>query len=204
MRPIVKEDEPGVLRSWKTGDSADWLPSYAALGGSVKDALLSALLHEQGFVCCYCERRVAAGESCHIEHLVARSEAPDRELDYSNLLCSCTATRSAHCGMKKGSRPIEVHPLQPDCTSAFRFLADGSIECREGNREGAATGTILTLGLNAPSLRDQRRRAVFHFLEVTQHLPPQQVVLQAVALLERDCEGRCVPWATAVKSIVAP
>lgn len=207
MRYIAKAAEPELVRRWKAGGSSDWAPSYAALGGRVKDALRDALIQEQGFVCCYCERRVAAGDiggdACHIEHLVSRDAAHDRDLDYSNLLCSCTATRSAHCGMKKDNRAIEIHPLQQDCASTFQFFSDGSVGPRPGDRGEAAGRTILTLGLNAPSLQDLRRRAVGYFLDLTQDLSPELVKVKAHSLMERDREGRCVPLATAVRSILA-
>lgn len=206
MRHIQKAAEPATFSLWRAGTSTDWAPSFGALSGDVKANLKHALLQEQGFVCCYCERRVAAGgdqdETCHIEHLVAQEAAPDRDLDYTNLLCSCTATRGAHCGMKKGRASITIHPLQADCTLTLVFRSDGSVDARAGDHEDDARRTIQTLGLNAPTLQQQRRQAIGYFLDVTRAMPVEQVRLIAGQLQNRDDDGRFLPMATAIQSLL--
>ncbi len=208
MRHIAKRPEPEVYRLWRVGASDDWKPSWAALQGSVKDTLKNALLDEQGFLCCYCERRIAsAGHDaggCHIEHLEPRATASHRALDYDNLLCSCTAAHGNHCGMRKDNRTITIHPLQPDCTTAFRYRSDGSVEATSGDRRDAAESTLRILGLDDPGLKSRRRKAIEAFLQLTQDLPPSAIRSAAVSLSARDVDGRFVPFATAVQAIVLP
>jgi hypothetical protein len=106
--------------------------------------------------------------------------------------------------MKKDRDSIAIHPLQQDCTSAFRFHSDGSVEARSGDRLAAANSTLATLGLNNRGLKARRRKAIEHFLEITRDLSLQKVKEAAGTLSVRDAEDRLVPFATAVQGIVLP
>jgi len=103
--------------------------------------------------------------------------------------------------MKKDNRAIPIHPLQPDCGSAFRFHSDGSIEARSGSRSADAEATLVILGLNDPGLQHRRRKAIEDFLEITQDLSPSAVELAASSLSARDLDGHFVPFASAVLGI---
>jgi hypothetical protein len=104
----------------------------------------------------------------------------------------------------QGNRAIEIHPLQPDCTAAFRYHSDGSIEAKPGVREGVAARTIATLGLDTPGLKTRRRMAVAAFLEVAlaERATLEQVLRQVDRLMARDADGRFVPFATAVREAI--
>jgi uncharacterized protein (TIGR02646 family) len=63
-------------------------------------------MEEQGFICCYCERRLEERES-HIEHLRPQYPYVNDQLKYQNMLCSCLKQLNAgeprHCGNLKGN-----------------------------------------------------------------------------------------------------
>jgi uncharacterized protein (TIGR02646 family) len=196
LRAITKRAEPAAFAAWRASGTADWQPSYAGLRQPLKDQVRGALLAEQGYVCCYCEQRVAADAKSHIEHLVPQSVDPSRALDYGNLLCSCT--NRGHCGDERGNAELPVHPLQPDCAEVFEFGSDGSIAARPA----AGQRAIAVLGLDCPGLRARRRRAVGDFLAVVAGLPVTEWAGRAMALLGTDGDGQFVPHATAVVSVV--
>ncbi|MFY9344567.1 MAG: retron system putative HNH endonuclease [Planctomycetota bacterium] len=206
MRHILKASEPDELRRWRASGNENWTPTYEDLRPSLKAIVKGALLAEQGFVCCYCERRIAAEirglEASHIEHLVPQSVDETRDLDYGNLLCSCSSPPAQHCGERRGAQDLPIHPLQPDCEAAFLFGSDGSISPSSGPRRGKSAATIATLGLDVAPLRDVRRRALGYFLEHVGDLPPAQWISEASRLRSKDAQGRFVPHATSVANII--
>lgn len=93
-----------------------------------------ALMAEQGYICCYCERRLTNDDS-HIEHFRPQSDPTVDPLDFGNLLCSCQNQlkkgEPRHCGNLKGEwfdRDLLVSPLIPGCEDRFAFTGDGEIK----------------------------------------------------------------------------
>lgn len=200
MRPIAKRAEPPELTAWRASGNADWQPSYADLRQPLKGSVRGSLLAEQGYVCCYCERRVEADDGSHIEHLVPQSVRDDLALDFDNMLCSCSSR--LHCGHARGDQELPVHPLQSDCSEVFDFGSDGSISPRSDVRPAAAERTMVVLGLNAEPLRERRRRAIDDFLTTVAEEPPASWSACAKALLGLDPTGRFLPHATAVAKVI--
>ena len=101
MKHIVKGEEPQDLQNWKSSANENWQPTWDGLPGPVKRNLHSALMTEQGFICCYCGKRVSDADS-HIEHFKPQVPCEADALAYANLLCSCqrqTERREPlHCG----------------------------------------------------------------------------------------------------------
>jgi len=67
MKYIQKRAEPQDFTHWKAQASPDWTPTYGALRGKEKATVKTALMVEQGYLCCYCERQIDDQDS-HIEH----------------------------------------------------------------------------------------------------------------------------------------
>ncbi len=88
MKHIRKGEEPRELAEFKACANNDWQPSFHNLDKETKKAIKSALIAEQGYICCYCEREISDKDS-HIEHFKPRSRYSDEALAYNNLLCSC-------------------------------------------------------------------------------------------------------------------
>lgn len=126
MRYIDKKEEPPELKEWKK-ECADEL-SILYKEGTGKDVwrlmdihrkiydkkrLKEYLLREQGFICCYCGKRLSIEKIEHtsIEHLNIKSEDKSKTYDYFNLLASCLG----------GSR-IELHKVEAGET--LNIIAD--------------------------------------------------------------------------------
>ena len=88
MKHIIKCSEPQAFADWKDQANEDWQPDYDDLSGAPKEAVKEALMKEQGYLCCYCERRLTDDDS-HIEHLRPQSDPAVDPLDFANMLCSC-------------------------------------------------------------------------------------------------------------------
>ena len=85
MKHIVKQGEPEAFLDWKALANEDWMPTYDDLAGETKKTVKGALMEEQGYICCYCERRLTDGDS-HIEHFQPQSDPAVDPLDFSNML----------------------------------------------------------------------------------------------------------------------
>lgn len=172
MKYIKKNIEPSIFSKWK--ESPQRVPrTWRSLnnhqnGKRIKKVLKQNLLNEQGFICCYCERRIGIDpESSHIEHLKPKVAYPEFELEYDNLLCSCQPQKVNDekiltCGHKKDNYYDEhlfVSPLTEKCEQKIRYSSSGELK---GSDE-AADITIEKLGLNNYDLVRSRKCTIDYF-----------------------------------------
>lgn len=170
MKRIRKSSPPDTLLQWKAEENEEWQPTYSNLPRDIKDALKRSLMVEQGFLCCYCERRLTDDDS-HIEHFRPQNSSSVDPLDYGNLLCSCLKQMKPgyplHCGHKKGDwfdEAFMVSPMDDSCESRFGFLGNGEIFPNDPKDTGALE-TIDHLGLNISKLIALRSMAIAPFLD---------------------------------------
>lgn len=162
LKSIIKTTEPASFSAWKSQKNEHWQPTYETLQNPEKRDLHEALLQEQGYVCCYCGRRIGSDDS-HIEHFRPQSRYPALALEFLNLHCSCikatTSSTPLHCGHRKGDQfdePLCISPLEPDCEQRFCYSLDGGIM---GLNHRAEYMTDL-LGLDIPFLRNRRNEVL--------------------------------------------
>ena len=232
MKFIRKREEPSEYLRWKQQKSEDWQPNWENLrdgkdgsGLKPKSSLKKSLMEEQGYLCCYCGRRIDLSSS-HIEHLKPRHSYPKLSLDYSNLLASCPGYSEEealehfqhgklpqeHCGHLKGSwydEKLMVSPLEERCEISFRYtafgeiLAGSSLECKEASLE-----TIKRLGLNASSLQRARRTVLEEIISFVDELSDEELLNLAQDLDKPDDEGKYVRFYSAIvyvlKALIFP
>ena len=58
MKYVEKRHEPEAFAQWKALANEDWQPTYGDLSGDPKVSVKRSLMREQGYLCCYCERRL--------------------------------------------------------------------------------------------------------------------------------------------------
>lgn len=172
MKLIEKQQEPQAYADWKALANDDWQPFYGDLSGETKKAVKDAIMGEQGYLCCYCERRLTDNDS-HIEHFKPQSDPSIDPLDYTNMLCSCqnqlNKGEPRHCGNLKDNwfnEALLISPLDHGCENRFSFTGDGNIK-PEPTTDRAAIETISRLGLDIPKLNALRAGAIEPFLEDT-------------------------------------
>jgi uncharacterized protein (TIGR02646 family) len=138
MKKIEKGREPKSLTEQraKRGD----------FDGLQKDELREQLLNEQGFICCYCMRRIPQTlsleqieknyPSSKIEHVLPQENPKysDQVLNYNNLLIACNGNhgqspRIQTCDSSKGKREISFNPSDKnrDIENYIRYNGEGRI-----------------------------------------------------------------------------
>jgi len=153
LRRIRKGREP---KSW-----AEYRLSTpgASFDDAPKEELRRALLAEQGFLCCYCMRRIDE-LATRIEHRVPRND--DNQFDYRNLLAACQGGEGErrdeaelHCDVHKHNDEITVDPTDAsrDVEELLRYSLSGAIECAD---EAVRRDIDVTLNLNLGWLKDAR------------------------------------------------
>ena len=170
MKHIVKDQDTPEFDKWKALANEDWQPTYENLRDPEKKEVKDSLMKEQGYICCYCERRLTDDDS-HIEHFNPRSNNAADPLNYSNMLCSCQDKlekgEPRHCGILKDNwfdNQLLVSPLDPDCEGHFAYTADGKIQPAKKS-DDAARMTIEKLGLDINKLCALRKKAIEPFLD---------------------------------------
>ncbi len=127
MKRIIKGSEPPCLLQYRQIDGANYD------GYSPKKSLKEALLTEQGYICCYCMRRISI-DNMEIEHWQPQSKYPELQINYKNLLASCSGNRGSqkdnqHCNPRKGDVEIIINPadVSKNCENYIRYSSTGKI-----------------------------------------------------------------------------
>jgi uncharacterized protein (TIGR02646 family) len=214
MRHIKKNEEPIEIIDWKNQANEDWKPDWGYFRGHPKIETHKALLREQGFICCYCGRRISR-ESSHIEHFKPRKHFPQDALNYFNLLASCPGypedekdnstlkSSQEYCGQKKGDWfdvDLTVSPLIENCTNFFRYAASGEILPTEiSSMRSAAQETIQRLGLNHTKLERARRTAIARLLQWVEELSDEELEMLIQSYDQPEpTTGELVPYCSAI------
>ena len=200
MKRIIKALAPEDFVEWKRTDRMAHRPRWKRVPTPIKNEVHRSLMREQGFICCYCEARVAEDDS-HVEHFRPKETHSAEQLNYENLHCSCQRELSRgeprHCGVRKGrwfDERLLVSPLSSDCENRFRFTADGQILPRRDDDAGAKA-TIRKLCLDLPKLRALRAAAVDALYESSAN--------EIRRCLARDPEGRFSPFHSTIRHVLS-
>lgn len=161
MRHIVKTSPPQEFIDYKKTPGV----SFEGLSGDPKRALRQQLLEDQGYICCYCGKRIYNDNHTKIEHIKCQANYGELALDYNNMLASCDggendrsngAAHQIHCDAKKGNQEIPLSPLDKDIENTLSFFEDGTVKGKgEKGKE-----LIRVLGLDAEFLNTERRNAI--------------------------------------------
>ncbi len=131
-----------------------------------KRDLRKSLNSEQGYLCCYCQKRVGDTIGDHdFEHLIPKSKDVKKyTFEYTNLSISCkpessrTTKRILHdltCNAAKKTKTLGIIPTMPMVESYFKYTEDGQIF-----GSNAAKDVINILNLNSPHLIRLRKKII--------------------------------------------
>lgn len=206
MKYISKGSEPQTFADWKALANEDWQPSYESLSGEIKRTVKTALMQEQGYICCYCERRLT-DEDSHIEHFRPRTDPDIDPLGFANMLCSCQNRlkkgEPRHCGNLKENwfqEDLLISPLEPECEAVFAYLGDGGMHASDPLDDAART-TIQKLGLDIDKLRALRNHAIEPFLEPSLSDTDFKVFISGY--LQHDADGTFPEFYTTIEYLFA-
>jgi uncharacterized protein (TIGR02646 family) len=130
MKHILKsaKNEPQSLRDYRRTPDATY-SGYTDKDPSAPHhslpPLKNMLAQEQGYICCYCMRRI--GESAmSVEHYISQKHHPSsplapeehkaNDLNYNNLLASCNAPER-NCSQIRGNQWLKIDPRKKECES---------------------------------------------------------------------------------------
>ncbi len=162
MRRIRKGKEP---KSW-----AEYRLSTpgARYDDAPKDDLRRALLAEQGYLCCYCMRRIGEGTT-RIEHRLPREKYPEEQFSYPNMLAACQGSEGLdpalqHCDVRKHNTEITVDPAHPtrDVEELVAYSTSGAIGSDD---ESIRRDLDVTLNLNLDWMKQARLAVLDGFRE---------------------------------------
>lgn len=131
MKSIQKGREPNSLIEHRAGQTQPYSKNVFD-DFAHKAELRESLLQEQGHLCCYCMRRIAAS-TMKIEHWASQSQNRELALSYDNLLGACYGGEgkpfgSQHCDTHKGNTSLTINPTQVgDCERLIRYTASGEV-----------------------------------------------------------------------------
>lgn len=129
MRKIVKSQEPQEWTQYRRTPDA----SFKSI-----PELVTSLYREQGYICAYCMRRLPCKDSFstedhRIEHIQSRTNYPDRQLDYTNLVVCCPGNIGGdtqyHCDKLKGDKDLSFTPVDDNFIETLSYSSkDGRIK----------------------------------------------------------------------------
>ncbi|MCL1467640.1 retron system putative HNH endonuclease [Argonema galeatum] len=200
MKYIRKGNEPQEFTEWKAQQKFVGVNcNYGSLQNPEKRLVHQSLLHEQGYICCYCCMRVATDTS-HIEHLNPQSKTDsDLSVEYTNMLASCGSSKHwpKHCGNNKKDNAIMVSPLQSNCEDLFSYSSNGKIEAANNlnqKHNDDVRKTIDILGLNDYDLTQARINA----LDALQGITNDEAQQLAQVCMQKNTQDEYEPFCTAV------
>ncbi|MCC2607923.1 retron system putative HNH endonuclease [Planctobacterium marinum] len=157
MRTITKRVgfEPTSLSNFKRTHPYG---KYSDLEAPERNEIRIECAKEQHFLCAYCSKQITGtNQDSMNEHVEARHIAPNRSLDFTNIVASCTTPRQ--CDESHGSQPLPLTPFMEACESELQFKLSGKvIGLSERAKE---TIRVLNLGdtlANNRSLIEQRKQ----------------------------------------------
>ncbi|WP_325135696.1 retron system putative HNH endonuclease [Hymenobacter sp.] len=172
--------------------------NYESIDQDTREAVLKALVKEQGGLCAYTGRSITA-KTCHIEHVLAQTHCKKRglheDVSYYNMVACVPKpnTTLAYGAIPKKSWPDPdkpdqvdkfVSPLSDDCERRFVFRYSGKVHPAEGGGKEAAAETIKKLCLDNAALIRLRQSAILSALSPKGKPLPLSHVKQRLRQLE--------------------
>jgi len=144
MKYINKQNQPNKLTKW-IEDKA--IAKYTNLPPKMKKFIRKQLLEDQGYLCCYCQKRIdgkkIAGQvRTEIEHIKPQSKCSDIEtVQYINLLVSCDGNQQKinknirdedrHCNNYRQDKDLHINLLDVTCENFIYYDMLGNIYAKD-------------------------------------------------------------------------
>ncbi|WP_273698073.1 hypothetical protein [Selenomonas noxia] len=163
MLYIQKNPPPGTFIQYQKTNGA----CFDGMDTNVKNALRTALLTEQGYLCAYCMTPLEnAPDKVKIEHYVSRDS--ENELVYKNLLAVCYGgegkpPREQTCDTHKGNIVLSVDPQNKAHIEQIRYEMSGAVLSQN---KPIMADLDNVLNLNCPRLIAARKKVLMALFAV--------------------------------------
>lgn len=194
MKFIAKQTPPTIFLQYiKNNPTATY--SMFRKGKRRYKETKQSLLEEQGYICCYCGRRIDY-EGSQIEHIFSKGTAAYKklQLDYeTNMVACCDGGKKErsegtinkeylYCEAVKGDKILPINPLTIECERKFLFDENGDII---GVSKDAEV-TIEMLNLTSPVITNKRKAAIKYYIDY----PVSDWDAEYMRLSKKDALGR--------------
>jgi len=204
VRKIDKGLEPEELRVWKRKNSNG---VYGDLTSLERQAIRAACTTEQFYLCAYCCQAISGTETDTMnEHVEAKHLAPQKSLDFNNIVVSCTTPKQ--CDAAHKSQALPLTPLMAECETELHFKISGRVE---GLTDRAKeTIRILNLGdfeKNNKSLIEKRKQLSYSLLfqngiNPDEGLEDEELLRSVIDDINRPKDGKLMPYAPVVTNLL--
>lgn len=204
MRKIIKGNEPTPLTVWKRANPNG---RYQQLTNHERQAIREACTQEQLYLCAYCCQTISgtAADTMN-EHVEAQKIAPNKSLDFNNIVASCTTPYQ--CDDAHGSQPLPLTPLMVECKTELQFMLSGRVN---GLTERAKSAiSVLNLGDHERNNKRliEKRKYLTHSLLLENGVDPdegledEELLLMLIDDLSTPQDGRLAPYAPVVVNVL--
>ncbi|MGN2413370.1 TIGR02646 family protein [Pseudomonas syringae] len=181
MRKIEK-GSLAVLEQWARANKGK---KYADLANreDIKNAIRHACVLEQHGLCAYCCRSITPlKDSAHNEHVEAQRLAPNRTLDFHNIVASCN--KPGRCGDAHGHQILRLTPLMIECETELQFELSGLVKGQTDRARDCIK--VLNLGGDQASNRGliDERKAMINELLFSQSMDSSGLGLESDEVLD--------------------
>ncbi len=206
MRYIEKSAEPDSLTQWKRrfpGATYKNMQGNETDARNVKSDIRLSCTKEQYYICAYCCQRIeGVGDDTTNEHIIPQDKAPNKTLDYTNIVASCQ--KEGQCDKAHGSKELLLTPLMKECETEISYYLSGNIK---GNTE-RANQLIEILNLNCKKLKEKRKLFTQQIL-LQESFTNEDITAENCDILStlRDeynnpIDGKLQPFAPVIVSII--
>lgn len=176
MKKIIKNPNPSVIQELlnfiQSEKRASIIPIYENFRN--KNELRESLLKEQGYICCFCMRRIEnSNETTKIAHIFPQNpfseedkqkvEKANLDLDYYNMLAACDGGKGRspylqHCDTKQGNTILKINPANStkNCEQLINYKSSGEIY---SNNSDIDDDLREVLNLNLDAIKQARKEA---------------------------------------------
>jgi len=146
---------------------------YKDLSDVERQDIRTECLKEQFYICAYCCQSISGiDHDCMNEHVEAQRISPNRSVDFTNIVASCT---SAHqCDDSHGSQPLLLTPFMAECETEFEFKLSGRVKGK--TPRAVDTINVLNLGDTEQNNRGliEKRKQMVNAILFTNGIDPDE------------------------------
>lgn len=174
MIKIVKGNQPNSLVAHKKSGG-----NYGNIPSATKNELRESLINEQGYVCCYCLKRIPENKAdlhhTKIEHFKCQDNYAELDLEYSNLHLACKGNQGQSiklqtCDTAKANKDVMAFSLIDNSLNGnIHYAKDGTIFSEQDNIEKEINEVLqLNNDQNIKNARARIRKGISESIRILQ------------------------------------
>lgn len=217
MKYIKKKSEPKSLKEYREKTENATYNGFFDSNHELK----SSLLVEQGYICCYCMKKISLDLNSNykpkveVEHYKSQKLYPQKQLEYKNMLGVCNGGSGLieHCDKSKKESELKIlNPLLKKSENLITYSLSGKIKSL--NNDTLVEEDLKLLNLNNQNLIDIRKNSIDKVWKdiknnLTKKYPNRtwtsEMYIKELDLLSLDkinSSGKFIPFCNAIISVL--